>query len=58
LDVAFGIAGLDGGSFVGFQFLEVEVLDEVGWRGSVSCRFRLNDRGCTPQRRERRGKLR
>jgi hypothetical protein len=29
LDVAFGVGGFDGGRFVGFQFAEVEVLDEV-----------------------------
>jgi hypothetical protein len=31
LHVALGVRGLDGGRFVGFQLLEVEVLDDVGW---------------------------
>jgi hypothetical protein len=31
LHVALGVGGLDGGRFVGFQLLEVEVLDDVGW---------------------------
>jgi hypothetical protein len=30
LHVALGVRGLDGGRFVGFQLLEVEVLDDVG----------------------------
>jgi hypothetical protein len=32
LDLSFGIVGLDGRRFVGLQLLEVEVLDEIGWR--------------------------
>lgn len=32
LDMCIGIAGLDGGGFVGFQFLEVQVLDEIRWK--------------------------
>lgn len=32
LDVTFGVGGFDGGGFVGFQLLEVEVLDEIRWR--------------------------
>jgi len=39
LDVAFGVGGFDGGRFVGFQFAEVEVLDEVRWEGNVSRGF-------------------
>lgn len=31
LDVAVGIGGLDGRGFICLQFLEVEILDEVGW---------------------------
>lgn len=31
LDVALGVAVLDGCGLVGFQFLEVELLDEIGW---------------------------
>ncbi len=30
LDMAFGISGLDGGDFVGLEFADVEVLDDVG----------------------------
>jgi hypothetical protein len=29
--VALGVGGLEGGRFVGFQLLEVQVLDDVGW---------------------------
>jgi hypothetical protein len=32
LHVALGVRGLEGGRFVGFQLLEVEVLDDVGWK--------------------------
>ena len=31
LHLALGVRGLDGGRFVGFQLLEVQVLDDVGW---------------------------
>jgi hypothetical protein len=31
LHVALGVGGLEGGRFVGFQLLEVQVLDDVGW---------------------------
>ena len=35
LDVALGVGGLDGGRFVGFQLLEVQVLDDVGCARNV-----------------------
>jgi len=30
LDMAFGVVGLDGWRFVGFEFAEIEILDEIG----------------------------
>jgi hypothetical protein len=36
LNVAFGVVGFKGRKLVPFQFLEVEVLDEIRWRGLLA----------------------
>ena len=35
LDLALGVGLLDGGSLVGLELLEVELLDEVGWERNM-----------------------
>ena len=44
LDLALGVAGLDGGSLVGLELLQVELLDEVGWGrgGELAWRVGIN----------------
>jgi hypothetical protein len=36
LDVSFGVVGFEGRSLVPFQFLEVEFLDKIRWRGMLA----------------------
>jgi hypothetical protein len=36
LDMSFGVVGFEGRSLVPFQFLEVEFLDEIRWRGMLA----------------------
>ena len=36
LDVGLGVTSLDRGGLIGLELTEVQVLDEVGWRGNDS----------------------